>query len=61
MLYFCDTALHTSIFKMPKGDKNMENKSDEQFIIMKAVIEANKQEMKANNQDSDEKMTKLSE
>ena len=48
----------------------MENKSDEQFIIikaaiednkqdMKAAIEANKQEMKSNKQDSDEKMTQF--
>ena len=38
----------------------MEKNSDEQFIIMQSVIETNKQEMKsemkANKQDSDEKM-----
>ena len=38
----------------------MENKSDEQFIIMQSTIETNKQDMKANmkskKQDSDEKM-----
>ena len=39
----------------------MDNKYDEQLIIMKTAIEDNKQEMKANNQDSDEKMLKLSE
>ena len=33
----------------------MENNSDEQFIIMQAAIEANKQDMKSNKQDSDEK------
>ena len=39
----------------------MDNKSDEQFIIMKAAIEDNKQEMKSNKQDYDEKMAILSE
>ena len=43
----------------------MENNYYEQFIIMKSVIETNKQEMKseteANNKDSNENMTKLSE
>ena len=39
----------------------MDNKSDEQFIIMQAAIEANKQQMKNNKQDSDEKMMKLTE
>ena len=45
---------------MPKGTNKMEKTSDEQFIIMKAAIENNKQEMKddmkSNKQDSDEKM-----
>ena len=39
----------------------MGNKSDEQFVIMQAAIEANKQEMKANNQDSDKKMMEFIE
>ena len=39
----------------------MDNKSDEQLIIMKTAIEDNKQEMKANKQYSDEKMSKSSE
>ena len=39
----------------------MDNKSDEQFIITKASIEANKQEIKANKQGYDEKMIKLTE
>ena len=39
----------------------MDNKSDEQFIIMKVTIEANKQDIKDNKQDSDEKMMKLTE
>ena len=53
---------------MSKGTNKMENKYDEQLIIiqsaieankqkMKAAIEANKHETKANKQDSDEKMT----
>ena len=33
----------------------MDNKSDEQFIITQAAIESNKQDMKSNKQDSDEK------
>ena len=37
----------------------MDNKSDEHFIIMKYVIEQNKQETKANNHDYDVKMMKL--
>ena len=46
---------------MPKVSNKMENKSDEQFIIMQSVIETNKQEMKDNKKDSDEKMTKFIE
>ena len=46
---------------MPKGRKNMDNKSDEHFIIMQAKIEANKQKIKSNKQYSDEKMMKLIE
>ena len=39
----------------------MDNSSDEQIIIMKAKIETNKQDLKANKQDSDEKMMNLTE
>ena len=39
----------------------MYNKSDEQFIITESAIEANNQEIKANKQDSDEKMMELTE
>ena len=46
---------------MEKGDNNMDNNYDEQLIIMQSKIEANKHEMKANKQDSDEKMMKLTE
>ena len=63
MLYFCDTALHNSRLNMPKGTNNMEKNSDEYFIIMQAAIENNKQDIKAdikaNKQDSDEKMMQL--
>ena len=37
----------------------MENKSDEQVIIIQATIESNMQDMKSNKQDSNEKMTKF--
>ena len=36
----------------------IEKKSDEHLVIMKYAIEANKQDMRANKQDSDHKMTK---
>ena len=39
----------------------MDNKYDEQFIIMQATIKSNKQEIKSNKQDSDEKMMNLTE
>ena len=39
----------------------MGNNYDEQFIIMQATIKDNKQEMKSNKQDSDEKIMKLKE
>ena len=39
----------------------MDNKSDEQFIILQAAIEPNKQEIKATNHDSDNKMMKIKE
>ena len=39
----------------------MENKSDEQFIIMQAAIEDNKQETKSNKKDSDEKIMQFTE
>ena len=46
---------------MPKGVNNMDNKSDEKFIIMKYTIESKNQEMKANKKDSYEKMINLTE
>ena len=39
----------------------MENNYNEQLIIMQAAIEVNTQDMKANKQESDEKMTKFTE
>ena len=52
-------SLHTSSFKIPKVTNKMENRSDEKFIIMQATIESNKQEMRSNKQDYDEKMTQF--
>ena len=46
---------------MPKGINKMENRSDEHFIIMQAANEVNKQDMKANKKDSDDKMTNIKE
>ena len=39
----------------------MDNDSDEHFITTQSTIESNKQYMKYNKQDSDEKMMKLPE
>ena len=39
----------------------MENKPDKKFVILQAKNKANKQEMKSNKKDSDDKITKLSE
>ena len=39
----------------------MDNNSDENFIIMQVAMEAKNHDIKANNQDSDEKMMKLTE
>ena len=36
------TTLHTSSFKIPKGGNNMDNKYDEQFIIIQSKIYSNK-------------------
>ena len=44
---------------MPKGTNNMKKHYDGKFIIMQAAIESNKQEMRPNKQDSDEKMTQF--
>ena len=46
---------------MPKRSNTIDNKCVGQFIIMRSSIEENKQEMKSNNQDSDEKMINLTE
>ena len=46
---------------MPKISNKMYNKSEEQFIIIQASIEANNPDIKSNKQESDEKMTKLTE
>ena len=46
-------------FKMPKGSNNMENKNEEQFILMKEEIENNKQEYKYEMKDMKETLTTL--
>ena len=46
---------------MPKRGKKMDNKSDEQFMIMKTTIKYKKHEIKANKKDCNEKMMKLTE
>ena len=46
---------------MPKVSNKMDKNPDEQFIIIKAAIDSNKQEMKSNKKDSDEKMMKITE
>ena len=46
---------------MPKISNKMYNKYEEQFIIIQDSIKANNPDIKSNKQDSDEKMTKLTE
>ena len=61
MLYFCDVALHASIFNILEVSNNMDNKYDQQFIITQAKIESKNQDIKSNKQDSDEKIVNLTE
>ena len=44
---------------LPKVRNKVDNKSYEKLIIIKSSIEANDQYMRANKQDSDEKMKKF--
>ena len=46
---------------MPKGGNKMDTKSDEQFITIKATIEANRQEADRNQVKTDAKLTKITE
>ena len=46
---------------MPKVSNKMDNKYDENFIVLQAAIEDNKQEIKSKNQHYDDKMMKLTE
>ena len=39
----------------------MDTKSDEQFLVIKATIETNKQEADQNHQNNDDKLTLLTE
>ena len=46
---------------MPKGGKNMDNKSDEQFLIIQATIKANRKDTDEKQMKTDEKLTKITE
>ena len=46
---------------MPKGSNNMDKNSDENFIIIQTAVDSNKQEMKSNKKDSDNKLMKITE
>ena len=47
--YFCDPSLHNSSFNIPSEQNNMYNKLYDHFLIIKAIINDNRQ-------DCDEKM-----
>ena len=44
---------------MPSGQKNMDNKSDYQLLIMKAVIESNRQDYDNKNKKLAEDLTAM--
>ena len=44
---------------MPKGGNKMDTKSDEQFLVIEATIEYNKQDFDKNHKKTDEKITLL--
>ena len=46
---------------MPKGGNNMDTKSDEQFLVIEATIEANKKESDKNHKKTDEKLKLLTD
>ena len=46
---------------MQKGGNNVDNKSDEQFLIIQSLIEANRQETDEKQMNTDEKLTKITE
>ena len=46
---------------MPKGGNKMDTKSDEQFLVIEATIEANKQESDKNHKETAGKITLLTE
>ena len=46
---------------MPKGGNKIDNKSDENFLIIQDTIEANKQEAAEKQIKTDEKITQLTE
>ena len=46
---------------MQKGGNNVDNKSDEQFLVIQSLIEANRQETDEKQMNTDEKLTKITE
>ena len=46
---------------MPKGGNKMDTKSDEQFLVIKATIDTNKQDADKNHNKTDEKLKLLTE
>ena len=46
---------------MPKGSNKMDTKSEEQFLVIEATIEASKQESDKNHEKTDEKLTILTD
>ena len=46
---------------MPKGSNNMDTKSDEHFLVIKATIKTNKQEADKSHKSNDEKLMILTE
>ena len=54
MYYFYDPSLYTSSFDIPSEQNKMDNKSDDQLLSMKAMIEATRKK-------SNEKMKKIKE
>ena len=46
---------------MPEGGNKMDTKSDEQFLVIEATIETNKQEADKNHKKTDDKLKLLTE
>ena len=54
MYYFYDPSLYTSSFDIPSEQNKMDKKSDDQLLIMQAMIESNRK-------NSNEEMKKIKE